>query len=316
MPMTTAEYEVLLRNIGPVINEAFYGAFETVPDVLNDLFDVRTTTRSLEKFSGAGGLGLMPIFDGARNYDQPELLWAKSLTWLEYDIAVNIARTLLEDLDTVGTTELEGRAYGLGLAAAKTRQYLAVQYYENGATGTFTYDGRTFNAQTPDGIALFSASHPYTPTNASTQSNYTTAAFSYENLKAARQMMAAFKDPRALPALVQPDTILFGPAIADDVYAVLYSDKRPDNANNEINVVRNGLFSRGLRPIETAWITGNHWFLIDSSLRRLGAKWFNRSTTELEEDYNFNSRTFARAAHERHGAGFIDWRFAVGNFAS
>lgn len=317
MALTTAEFQRLLNNIGPAINEAFYGAYATIPDIIPFLFDRRGTQRTQEVYDGMGPLGLMGIFRDARNYDSPELLWQKTLSWKEFDIAISIQRKLLADIAAGGSERtLIDRAYNLGLSAARTKQQLAVNYYVNGTATSFAYDGDTFSTATPDGVALFSDSHPYSPNNASVQDNKTTNAFSYDNLKAARKTMMQFKDSRAFPIMVVPDTIACGPEIVDEVLAVTKSDRNPDNANNTVNTVTNGLFTGGLRIVETPYITDSDWFLLASNMLPTCAPWFDRETLELEDEYNFDQRKFAKAAHDRWGAGFIDWRFAIGNFPS
>jgi hypothetical protein len=161
-----------------------------------------------------------------------------------------------------------------------------------------------------DGVELCGA-HPYSPSNATTQSNAGSTALSYDSVIATRKLMKSFVDDKGNKIPINPDTILVPLELEDTAWTAVESMSKPGTANNDGNFVR----SRGFNVITWDYLNdANNWFMMDSRLMGLFANWFDLEPMEFAADPSSDYNLVAKyRGYMRYSYGWSDWRWVYGH---
>jgi hypothetical protein len=267
------------------------------------LFNVTTSSKAVEYDLGAGGFSDWLEYEGAIEYDDHEQLYRTTYTHREFVRGFKVERKLVDD-DQYNL--INRRPAGLAIAAMRTREKHAASLFNNAFSGAYLGG---------DGIALC-GSHPYSPSNASTQSNTGTVALSYDNVIAARQAMRAYEDDRGELVPVNPSLILVPPELektANEIVNTMQSGQPqvPGTADYRANLVA----GVGIRFLVWDYLTdANNWWLIDPALAGMYLNWFDRTPLEFAMDPTSDFRLEARfRGYMRYSYGWSDWRWIYGN---
>jgi hypothetical protein len=182
---------------------------------------------------------------------------------------------------------------------------------EKDAAGVFNNAFTASGYNGGDGVSLCDGSHPYSPSNASTQDNEGTTALSYQAIVDTRELMRAFEDDRGELVQVNPDTLLVPPELEEEGFAIMRTMNKVDTADYHANFVASKLTNL----IVWDYLTdANNWFLIDSRLAKLYLNWFDRVPLEFEMDPTSDFRLEARfRGYMRYSYGWSDWRWVYGH---
>lgn len=263
------------------------------------LFNVADSTKSQEHDLGVGGFADFEEYSGAIEYDDNEQLFKTTYTHQEFAKGITVERKLVDD-DLYNI--INQRPRQLGLAAARTREKHAASVFNNAFSASFLGG---------DAVALC-GSHPYSPSNASTQSNAGSTALSYDAVVATRKLMREYEDARGELVTVMPDLLLVPPELEDTANDIVMTmTGKPGTANNSNNFVREA----GIRYVVWDYLTdANNWFLLDSGLAKLYLNWFDRVPLEFASDPTSDYNLVARfRAYMRYSYGWSDWRFVYGH---
>lgn len=297
------------RHVLPIIRKEWYQEMQAVPSPSLGLFGVENSTSSVEYSQGMGDFGLIPEYNSDTAeaqgnqivYDDFNPLFEKTFTHKEYAKGVAIERKLWDD-DKMGL--IRRRASGLGNAYGRTIATHASSVFNNAFSSTVVGS---------DSVALVSASHPYSPNNSSTFSNYGTTAFSYNAVVSTLQAGKRLKNDRNQPMPIVFDTLLVPVELEAAAYEVTNAINKPTGtaAQNEANFVG----SQGLRTIVDPYLTdSNNWFMIDSRMARLHLLWYWRVRPELALDPQSDFNLVAKyRAYMRYSFGWDDSRFVFGH---
>jgi len=262
------------------------------------LFNVDGSQKAQEHDLGIGGFSDFTEYKGAIEYDDPEQGYKTTYTHVEYVKGFTVERKLVDD-DLYNIINKRPRA--LAIAAMRTREKHAASVFNNAFSASYTG---------ADAIALC-GSHPYSPSNASTQSNSGTTALSGDAIIATRKLMRTYEDDRGELVSINPDTVLVPPELEDVAWTEVNSVNKAGTADNDANFVR----SKINRVIAWDYLTdANNWFLLDSALAQLYLNWFDRVLLELAmdptSDFNLVSKW---RAYMRYSFGWSDWRWVYGH---
>lgn len=245
-----------------------------------------------------GSLGKVPEFKGTLEYDTFEGLWAKDFVHVEYALGLSIQRKLIEDDQYRQIVKLPRM---LATSMAYTQEEHAASVFNNAFSST--YAG-------PDSAALCSASHPYSPTDATTQDNADTAVLSQSALVAARLAMQGWYDDRAKKIVTNPRWLLVPPALEETAYIVTGTERVPVSQNWDKNIVNSWDFKIIVWPFLTS---STAWFLIDPEIMRENLLWFQRIGLESASQERFDTRALDWRIYTRYSYGFYDWRWIYGS---
>lgn len=298
-PMTREQMS-RLTNLEVGLRAVFMDQMQSVvgASVLTTLFNVQDSTRAFERNLGVGGFSNVPEYRGSIEYDGIETLYRADYQHKQYSKGTAIERQLIDD-EEYGV--MRQRVQLMGLAFDRTIETFATSVFANAFTAGATAG--------PDAVALCSASHPYSPTNAATQSNAGTTALSHDAVSATRQAMLRFKDSAGFPMPVNPDTILVPIELEDSARVIVESTLRSSTPNNDANV------NRSYQVITSRYLTDtNNWFLIDSRLARMWLNWYWRVRPEFaadpKSDFDLEMRV---RGYFRCSFGWDSWQWIYGH---
>ena len=164
--------------------------------MISKLFGMKTSSRNYEIVSGIGAMSDYQDFDGSISYDSVEQLYDKTFTFPEKALGFKVERKLYDD-DLFG--KMDQKPWQMAVSRARTRE----------KTGAAVFNGAFVGTDGADDQPLCSASHPYSPSDATTQSNAGSTALSATAVEATRRIghNSIFNDRGELLS-VNYDTIL------------------------------------------------------------------------------------------------------------
>ena len=265
------------------------------------LFNVSGSDKSQEHDLGVGGFADWEEYEGVIGYDENEQLWKVTYTHSEFVQGFKVERKLVDD-DLYNI--INRRPRGLALSEVRTREKKAASVFNNAFDSSYTGG---------DAVELCGA-HPYSPSNASTQSNAGSTALSYAAIDSTKQAMRAYEDDRGELVPINPDVLLIPPELEKTAVEILGAEAKPGTADNDANYVG----GMGLRLVVWDYLTdANNWFMIDSGLAGMYLNWFNRVPVEFSMDPRSDYQLEARfRGYARYSYGWSDWRFCYGHDAT
>jgi phage major head subunit gpT-like protein len=294
-PMIRDQFENLTA-LGLSLRTVFNDEIQ-MTDPLWTLANVQTSTKAAERDQGVGGFGDVPAYNGSIEYDSFELLYRQTYTHAQYALGMAVSRELIDD-EEYGV--MRQRASKLGLSFDRTATKYLASIFNN-----------AFNAANAgaDAVALCSDSHPYSPTDASTQDNAGSSVLSHDAVVSTITTMMGFMDSRGNPMTVIPDTLVVPVALLPTARVIVESIQRSGNANNDANI------NRGLTILYSHYLTdATNWFMVDSRLAKQYLNWFWRTRPEFQEDptsdYNLELRY---RGYMRFSFGWDHWAWIYGH---
>ena len=279
----------------PGLRSIFNKHLKKKKDYVGELFSVENSTKQAEYNQGTGSLGLMDEWGASNNqvsYEDVNKGYKATYIHKKYSKGLTLERELVED-DQYG--EIKKRVRLLTQSVYYTRQYFGASIFNNAFNAT--YAG-------PDGVALCSASHPYSPVDATTQSNAGTGVLNATNLEAARTAMKGWKDDKGNLLAIEPRMLIVPPALRKAALVIADSSGEPDVSDNNVNV-----WKGSVDVLEFDFLTSaTSWFLVDRSRMQAFLHWYDRRIAKLEMDKEqFNSEVAAYKVVSRLSFGADDW---------
>lgn len=218
---------------------------------------------------------------------------------VKYESSISVDRV---DVDSDSLGLYAPRVTNMVEQYFRKRRSLIADLLNNGATaGNNSYDG----------VSFFNANHP-SDGNGGTQGNYVTSTtLSGQTFDAAVLTMESLVDHRGQPMDISPDTIVVGPSLrakARNLFEIR-TDFSDSNAGD------NPYFGR-VKVIVDAYITGNKWYLFDTtkSLKPLilqDADDFELQTLKsVDDDFVVMNDAYFYGTRSRFGVGYGMWQLA------
>jgi len=182
----------ITENFGDSLDSRFRKIFTTEygenikESMIPMLFSMQTTTKNYEMLSGIGGGADVGEFDGSLDYDTVSQLYDKTTYFAERAQGMKVERKLYDD-DLFGN--MDRRPWQMAINVSRTREKQGADIFNNAFVGTAGNDSQP----------LCSASHPYSPSDATTQSNAGSSTLNAVNIEATRPI------PTLLPWMAAVD---------------------------------------------------------------------------------------------------------------
>lgn len=284
-----------LRRIFEVQRDALAAA-----SLVPGLFNVITSTKAEEHDLGMGGFGDWKEYKGAIEYDDMEQLFKTTYTHVEYARGFKVERKLVDD-DQYNV--INRRPRGLALSAMRTREKAAASIFNNAFSTSYVGGDSQPLCE--------SAGHPYSPSNASTQTNEGSTALSYNSVVETRRLMREYEDDRAQLVQVNPSLILHPPELEETASSIVNTINKVDVADYHDSFIKR----KGITNLSWDYLTdANNWFMIDPQLAKLFLLWIDRVGLEFEMDPTSDFRLEARyRGYMRYSYGWSDWRWVYGH---
>jgi Mu-like prophage major head subunit gpT len=251
----------------PALRAVIDRGYKADPQQYPSIFNVLASTRSIEQFSQVSGVNrFVEIDEGqAITRDQPVQGYKSTFQHKRYGLAVATTIDMVEDdkWDLIGNMHRD-----LGWSGNETQELDAVSTFNNGFNSS--YPG-------PDGVALFSASHPLYKYGGN-QSNLMTAAdLDMLSLQVALTAFELMKRPSGEYIHVPAKKLIVSATNRWISYALLRSQDDPTTADRSVNPLRAAKDGM-LTPFIWKYLaTGspNAWFLA-AEPQNTGLVWFWR----------------------------------------
>lgn len=265
------------------------------------LYNVQNSNKSQENYLGVGSAGHMAPQTDSLTHSQhdalpncvPVTVWDSSGLQLEEEIF------RFEEYN-----KIEQRTRLLNDAVYKTLQAHGVSTFNNAFDATF---------KGPDGVALCSAAHPYSPSDATVQSNLFSLDLTMPNLKKVYNAMLDFRDDKGDLLFTTPNILLTGIQYREEALKICgpqAGDKEPFTAENDANI-----YKGDLTPIFHPMIQGKKWFLIDGDMMKNYLYWYNARKPVIETDGDFDTEVMKFKTVGMWSYGWDFWAFLVGSNA-
>lgn len=285
--------------------------------MLKELFMMEKSTHWGEKFSSMTAMeGFQPVGEnGAYPEDGMQQGYEKFLEHMTWKNRFSISREMVEDSKLL---DLKKQPEAFVTSYYRTREEFGAALFGGAVAGNkkVSFRGKTFDATTADGEALFSKNHP-NKVDGKKQGNLFSDAFSVDALSAMESAMQGFCGDAGELLDVVPDTIVIGNdwKLKKAVFEAIGADKDPNTANNGFNY-QFGRWNVLICPYLNRYITANTspWILMASDYNRRcgGAVWLDRTDLEVRSVLDDGNDANKWLGYARFTAGFNDWRaFAV-----
>jgi len=266
------------------------------------LYNVQDSDKSQENHLGVGSIGQMAPWTGTVSYAEFQKGYSKGYRHAKYSRGIQFEEELFRFRDY---NEMKKRTSKLNIAVYKTLQAHGVSTFNNAFDTTFTG---------PDSVALCSASHPYSPTDATVQGNTNTYDLTISNLNTVFNAMCDFRDDKGDLLMATPNVLLTGMYYRSEALKICgpkAGDKEPFMADNDANIWKDDL-----TYVYHPMITGKKWFLIDRDLMSDMLNWYNARIPEIKTEVDFDSEVQKYACIGMWSYGFDDYTFVYGNNAA
>jgi len=283
----------------PGFRTIFDDAYNEMPLVFPQIFNVDSSDKQDEKDSGITGFGLLQLTSEGEqiDYEDPIQMYDVTYTHQKYTKGFKVSEEMVED-DQYNV--IKKKPAQLARAARRTS--------ENSAANVFN---RAFNSSYlgGDGQELVSTAHPRSD-GGSSQSNASSTGITLTepNLETGRIAARQQLDDKGQRIQVMPNTILVPVDLEKDAEIITGSSMRAGTADNDMNTYK-GKF----KVVSWEYLTYNNtmWFLLDSTQHKL--QWFWRIKPEFKQDNAFDTGMALFKTRTRFSNGFSDWRGVWGS---
>jgi len=228
-------------------------------------------------------------------YDELAQGFDKTYTADTYELAF---RTSKEALDDEQEEVVSDAARALGRSLAYTFNVDMANIFNN----------MTSTTGSPDGVALFSASHPLISGGTAANRPSTDADLSIVSLRDALNTIADTPDDAGKLLHWRPMTLLVPQELEWLAREIIQSPDRPDTSDRAINAFRNANLSVVVSPYLT---DADAWFLLAGpSVHNIRCYW--RERPNVMHDWDFNSSSMLVKIRARWIRGWSDWRGTYG----
>lgn len=264
------------------------------------LYNVQASEKSQENHLGIGALGQMAPWTGTVSYQEFKKGFEKGYRHAKYSSGIQFEEELFLFKEY---NEMKKRARELNTAVYKTLQAHGVSTFNNAFDATFAG---------PDGVALCSAAHPYSPSDATTQNNLFALDLTTPNLTTVFNAMSDFRDDKGDMIFTMPNVLLTGIAYREQAVKICgpkASKLEPGTAENDANIYSD------LTYIYHPMITGKKWFLIDKELMQNYLYWYNAMKPDIRTEVEFDTNMQKFKTVGMWSYGFDNWTWIAGSNA-
>jgi phage major head subunit gpT-like protein len=282
-----------LTSMLPAIDEVVMNRYNQFPPQFQKFFRMMTSKRSLEQTTEVTGFGTIPVVGegvGVR-FDTPLPGFRKNYIHLQYGLGFKVTKIAMDN-DQFGV--FAKLAKELGKSAHETREVSAAYTFNTG----FTVNG-------PDGVPLFSQSHPLI--GGGTQSNVlaTAADPDVDSIRLLLTLLRRTVNHRGLRQRIVPKTLWLPPELEFVGVEQLKGDTRPDTANRAINAFKQRVGMTSFENVEVwDYLNDAHAWGIMADTSETELRWYDREAFNTVHGIDFESRSMKTAGWMQFSSGY------------
>lgn len=286
----------------PALREVVDRGMKRRPVQFTQLFNMKSSSRSIEQFSQISGVGRFAQIDegGPVRRDQPVQGFKSSFVHTRFGLAVATTIDVVEDdkWDLIGQMHSD-----LGWSCAETRELQAASVFNNAFSGSF---------QGPDGVALCSTSHPLYKIGGN-QSNLMTAAdLDMLSLQLAITQARQLKRPSGEYQNVPYTRLICAPANDFLAYQLTKSPDDPTTSDRGVNPLAGAEHGVPKRFSYLYLTSPNSWFLA-AEPSNTGLIWFDRKMPYTKSYTDDDTEVGVVAMRYKMSYGWNNYIGIIGN---
>ncbi len=273
MAILRSQLDPLVKELTPFLNEVIGGDFDSFPDVAGQFLNRKSATSGWEDIGTRSTLGAFELKSEIGEQAEDNYLVGPQMrvAMLEYAKRVPTSRIALQD--SSGFEEASKMLAGIG-SDIRTRADDTKEILGHDILNSTSH-------LTPDGIALFSASH--VNLQGDTYGNLiASAALSETTLEAAILKLKQMHDDRGFPISQMAARLIVPQELEWTALKILGTDRELGSNNNDINLMSNQNLQLVVSPYMTA---DDEWFVQATSH---GLNWYDRESGNVWNDYDDN----------------------------
>jgi phage major head subunit gpT-like protein len=283
-----------LTDLDPVLTEIFYQHYTQHPQMRNQVFGMRRSTKAKETEQRIGSFGDPTEFDGTIEYETVASGAEIEYRHTHWTKGFQIEQTMLEDMQYDGIFQ---NASEMGRAFARKQEKDAWSVFNNATSSSYLgYDGK----------ALAANDHPRSATDTTSVDNLYALALNSANLETVIVAMQGLGDDKGQEISIMPDLLIVPRALRKTALEITGSELNPETGNNAINI------HSGIRTMVVPWLTDtNRWFVVDSALARIHLKWWDRIDPTFSAEDSFDTLIRKFRGRMRYAYGWSDFRWVM-----
>lgn len=281
------------------LEDVLFDEIDLEDGVVPSVVRIRETDKPFVRTTTVASFGSVPIkAEGAAvDYDELAQGYDKTYTPDTYELAF---KTSKEALDDEQEEVVSDAARALGESLKYTYNTDHANLYNNGFTST---------TGSPDGVVLFSASHPLVGGGTGSNTFATQADLSISSLRDALNTIADTTDDAGKLIHWRPKVLLVPYELSWLAKEIVDSPDRPDTADRAKNVMKD----EGLRVISWPYLTdADAWFLLDDA-SKINIRSYWREKPNVMHDWSFDESAFKVKIRARWIRGHSEWRRTFGS---
>lgn len=284
-----------LTSMLPAIDEVVMTKYKQFPPQFEHFYRMKKSNRSIEQTTEVTGFGTVPVVGEAAGvrYDSPLPGFRKTYLHLQYGLGFKVSKIAMDD-DQFGV--IRKLAVELGRSAHETREITAAYNFNQGFNSSFPG---------PDGVPLFSSSHPLV--GGGVQSNMLAIAADpdVESIRQILTLMRRTVNHRGLRQRIVPKQMILPPELEFVGAEVLGGDQRSDTANRAINAFKR----RSAMPSFETWsvwdyLVDPHAWFVQADPEDTELRWYDREAFNTVHGIDFESRSLKTAGWMRFSCGW------------
>ena len=287
----------------PALDEVIYDHYGKYPPQYTQIFRMKKSSRSIEQTSEVSSLGtfkVVPETEPAK-YDAPLPVYNKTYTHLQYASGFKVS-FLAQKFDKFGL--ISETASALGRSAQWTKEIVGASVFNNGFSSQFPG---------PDGVPLFSPSHPLRGGGVQANQLSIAADPDVDSLRMALTMMRRTVNHRGELVRIVPKTLVVPNSYEFVANELLGGDTRPDTANRAINSFRkrSGMSSFENVMVWDYLLDPKAWYVMaEPSETQL--RWYDAEEFNVQHGIDFETRSIKSLGWMMFSVGFSSFYGILG----
>lgn len=289
-----------LEDALPFIESVIELSHEQYPAVYEKVFNVKSMKNGIAQHTQVSELGPAASVAEGEVIPQDRVYQGYSKTYLATKYGTLLV-TSQESIDHEKFDSISKNAAKLGRSMRSAMEIVAATIFNNG-----------FATTGPDGVVLFSASHPLLAPGAGSGSNTLAAAadLSITSLKDLLTVVRKTVDSAGNKVMWSPKTLLVPPELEFEAHELLKSAYLPGGSNNNVNSV-NSIY--GMEPAVWNYLTdADAWFLCGGKEDH-ELNFFIDKPLEVKSEMEFKTDSAMTRSLSRFTCGYSDWRGVAGS---
>lgn len=286
--------DLFLEDMLPELEDIICEKYDSKPDMIPQLFNVQSTDKSIVQSDTMGTFPTAVQIDEGESvsYFSATQGYDKTYRPYKYGLGMRVTEEMIED-EKWGLIAKFARA--LGKSVFEVRQISAANILNNG-----------FSDTGPDGVSLFSASHPLL--GGGTESNTASVDLSISALEDAITRFSDMRDDENKHISITPKVLLVPPALKFLAKEIINSQLRSDTGNNATNA----FMDDDLMVMSWDYLTDSGaWYLLAEKDEH-DINWIERRAPKTEGAFDFDTGSGKTKMTTRYDTGYNDWRGTYG----